>query len=75
VDCPQCHRAMEEGYLAFYEPLVISRLVWQAERPGYVRVRRPPGSVVVMRSPLLGRGDPVAFICRQCRSVTVRYDQ
>ncbi len=71
MDCPQCHSAMEEGYLAFYEPTPISRLVWQAERPGYVRLRRPPGSVVVVRPPLLGRGDLVAFICRQCRSVTV----
>jgi len=74
MDCPQCHNAMEEGYLAFYEPLVISRLVWQAERPGYVRFRRPPGSVVVVRPPLLGRGDPAACICRRCRCVTVRYD-
>jgi len=53
MDCPQCHHTMEEGYLAFYDSRVTSRLVWQAEQPGYVRVRRPPGSVVVARAPLL----------------------
>jgi len=75
MDCPQCHDPMEDGCLAFYEPLAISRLVWQAKRPGYVRFHRPPGSIVVVRPPLLGQGDPPASICRRCHRVTVQYDE
>lgn len=65
---------MEDGYLAFYESLVITRLVWQAERPGYVRFRRPPGSVVVVRAPFLGGERRSAGLClTQMSCVTVRY--
>ena len=75
MTCPQCQGEMEDGYLAFYEPLPISRIVWQRPRPGYVRLRRPSGSVTVIRPPLFGQGDPAGWICRRCRYVAFHYSE
>ena len=64
VKCPQCSKDMEEGYLAFYEPSAISRIVWQKEKPGYNRFKAPKDSIKVIKPPCFGQGDRKGFICK-----------
>ena len=73
--CPICHEPMERGWLAIYEPLPITRLVWQKIRPRWVRFRMPQGSVRVIQPRALGRGCPPAFICQSCRFTCFSYDE
>ena len=75
VNCPMCHEPMECGWLAVYEPLPMTRLVWQKIRPRWVRFRMPHGSVRVIQPRALGRGCPPAFICRSCRFTCFSYDE
>jgi len=37
MNCPKCNSEMETGWLAVYESLPITRLVWQPVKPGWVR--------------------------------------
>jgi len=66
---------MEEGYLAFYEPMIISRIVWQKEKPGYIRFKAPKDSVKVIKPPLFGKGDRKGDICKACKTVTFFYSE
>jgi hypothetical protein len=75
MNCPKCNSAMDEGWLAIYEPLPITRLVWQPVPPGYVRLRMPPGSVPVIQPRLWGRGCPAGFICKNCKITLFSYDE
>ena len=72
--CPKCGKPMEEGYLAFYEPMAISRIVWQKEKPGYIRFKAPEDGVKVIKPPVLGRGDKKGFICKDCKTVVFTYE-
>ena len=66
---------MEQGWLAVYEPLwLLTRLVWQSVRPGYVRFSQPAGSVRVITPRAWGRGCPEGFICRACKVTAFSYD-
>lgn len=64
---------MEEGWLAIYEPLPLTRLVWQPVQPGQVRFKKPEGAVRVIKPKAGGRGCPVAFICRACEMTVFSY--
>ena len=65
--CSKCGKPMEEGYLAFYEPMVISRIVWQKEKPGYIRFKAPKDSVKVIKPPVLGQGDKKGLFVKTVR--------
>ena len=73
MDCPKCSKQMEEGWLAIYEPLPITRLVWQPVAPGQVRVKQPEGAVRVIKPKAGGKGCPTAYICRDCEMTMFSY--
>ena len=73
MKCPQCNKEMEKGYLAFYEPLIISRIVWQKKKPGYIRFKAPKDSVKIIKPPLFGKGDSEGYICKACKCVCFNY--
>ena len=73
--CSSCGESMEPGWLAIYEPLPITRLIWQNKKPGWFRLFRPKGSEKVLQPVAGGRGCPVAYICRECQMVTFSYDR
>jgi hypothetical protein len=65
---------MDDGWLAAFNPIwLLTFVVWQATRPGYVRVFRPAGSEEVIMRPSSGRGCPKAQLCRGCKTVAFRY--
>ena len=66
---------MEPGWLAIYEPLPITKLVWQPVKPGWVRCRMPSGSTRVIKPRVFGKGCPPAFICRECKVSAFSYDE
>jgi hypothetical protein len=66
---------MEEGWLAIYEPIIITRLVWQPVKPSYIRLKEPTGSVKVIQPRIGGGGCPKAYICRACKITTFSYDE
>ena len=73
VCCPSCGQPMETGWLAIYEPLPITRLVWQNKKPGWLRFRMPEGSRKVIQPQVGGAGCPVSYICKSCEIVTFSY--
>ncbi len=75
LDCPLCHQPMEKGWIAIYDPIIITRAVWQDVRPGYVRLRAPAKAVNVMQPQVGGHGSPEAFLCRACEITVSSYDQ
>jgi Domain of unknown function (DUF6487) len=75
MNCPKCNKPMEAGWLALYNPIVGTKLVWQAVKPGYVRLRMPTGSARVMQARLWGRGCPEGFICMACKLTLFSYDE
>ena len=74
MNCPKCNSEMEMGWLAIYEPLPITRLVWQPVKPGSVRFRMPQKSVRVIQPRAWGHGCPEGFICRTCKLTLFFYD-
>lgn len=75
MNCPKCNSPMEKGWLAIYEPLPITRLLWQSVQPGWVRFRMPHGSVRVIQPRAWGRGCPEGFICKNCKITLFSYDE
>ena len=73
--CPRCGQAMESGWLALYEPTLLTRLVWQNEQAGWVRLRMPEESTVVIKPQPGGGGSPTGYICKDCDVVTFRFDR
>lgn len=39
ISCPYCHTSTEAVWMAFYNPLAVTNLVWQLDRPGWNRER------------------------------------
>ena len=75
MECSNCNKEMEEGYLAWYEPLAISRIIWQKEKPGFVRLKGPKDSIKVIKPPKFGKGDPKGYICKDCKLVSFYFNQ
>lgn len=73
--CPNCNSPMKQGWLAIYDPLLLTKLVWQPVKPGYVRFRMPSDSELVIQPKLWGRGCPEALICKTCELVLFSYDK
>lgn len=69
MNCPKCAEEMEAGWLAIYEPLLITRLVWQPVKPQYVRMFQPAGAEKVIQPKFGGKGCPEAQICKKCKTV------
>ena len=74
MNCPKCNGMMEQGWLAIYEPLPITRFVWQTAKPGWVRFLMPQGSVNVIQPRAFGGGCPESFICKDCKLSLFSYD-
>jgi hypothetical protein len=74
MNCPKCNSEMEMGWLAIYEPLPITRLVWQPVKPGWVRFRMPREAVRVIQPRAWGHGCPEGFICKTCKVTLFSYD-
>jgi hypothetical protein len=66
---------MEKGWLAVYNPIIGTKLVWQAVKPGYVRLQMPEGSVRVSKPKIWGGGCPEGFICKTCKITLFSYDE
>jgi len=66
---------METGWLAVYNPIIGTKIVWQPFKPGYVRLRMPLGSMLVSQPRLWGRGCPEGFICKTCKITLFSYDE
>jgi hypothetical protein len=61
---------MQDGWLAMFNPyFLLSFVLWQPNKPGYVRFLPPKGSERVIG--LLGC--PKAQICRGCKTVVFSY--
>jgi hypothetical protein len=75
MNCPICGTVMERGWLALYDPIIFTRMYWQSTKPGYIRLRPPAGAVKVIQPRVGGGGSPEAYICKQCKLSTFRYDQ
>lgn len=75
MNCSTCNKEMELGYLAFYEPIAISRIVWQKEKPGYIRFKAPKDGIKVIKPPFLGKGDVQGYICKDCKTVFFKYEE
>jgi len=75
MNCPKCNSAMEKGWLAIYDPLILTKLVWQPIKPRYVRFRMPQDSVRVMKPRAWGHGCPEGFICKACKITLFSYDE
>lgn len=74
MHCPKCAELMEEGWLAMFNPILwLNFVVWQAAKPGYVRMFRTAGSEKVIVPRVGGRGCPRAQICRGCKTVVFSY--
>jgi hypothetical protein len=74
MNCPKCGLLMEQGWLAVFNPIGwLTFVVWQATRPGYIRLFRPPGSEKVLSPRAGGRGCPRAQLCRGCKTVAFSY--
>ena len=73
--CPSCEQPMEEGWLAIYEPMPITRLVWQKKKPGWIRFMMPEGARKVIQPRTGGAGCPVSYICKPCEVVTFSFDK
>ena len=73
--CPKCGNKMGKGFLAWYEPLAISRIVFQEKKPGYIRFKAPKDGLKVMKPPVFGKGDPEGFICKDCKWVSFQYSE
>jgi hypothetical protein len=74
MNCPKCAQAMEDGWLAIFNPIPwLTFVVWQGTKPGYVRFFRPAGSEKVLSPQALGRGCPKAQLCRACKTVVFCY--
>ena len=65
MNCPVCKRAMEEGYLSSKGPVF-----WSEEVSGLAFPTRP-GDVLLGKA--MGLLRPKAYLCRNCRTVTVKY--
>jgi hypothetical protein len=73
MECPKCGKQMEEGWLAIYEPLPVTRVVWQPVEPGQVRVKKPEGAVRVIKPKAGGKGCPTGHICKACEMTVFSY--
>jgi len=74
MDCPNCAQAMENGWLAMYNPTpLVNYVAWQETKPGYVRMTRPEGSEKVIVPKAGGHGCPQAQLCRNCKTVVFSY--
>ena len=65
VECPACGKPMEEGYLSSKGPVF-----WSEEVSGFSLPTRP-GDVLLGKA--MGLLRPKAYLCRDCRTVTVKY--
>ena len=75
MNCPRCDQPMAEGWLAMFNPILwLNFVVWQPNKPRYVRFRTPQGSEKVIVPLVGGRGCPKAQICRGCKTVIFSYD-
>jgi hypothetical protein len=66
---------MELGWLAIYEPWLLTRLIWQPIKPGYIRLFPPSGAKKVIRPEIWGRGCPKSYICKKCKIVIFSYNE
>lgn len=73
--CPTCGKEMEDGWLAIYEPIIFTRVIWQPVQPSYIRLCAPTGSVKVIQPRVGGGGCPKAYICTACKMTTFSYDE
>ena len=65
MNCPDCGKTMEEGYLSSKGPVF-----WSEEVSGFPLPIRP-GDVMLGKA--MGLLQPRAYLCRDCRTVTVKY--
>ena len=64
-ECPVCGKPMEEGYLSSKGPVF-----WSEEVSGF---SLPTRSGDVLLGKAMGLLRPKAYLCRDCRTVTVKY--
>ena len=65
MECPVCGKPMEEGYLSSKGPVF-----WSEEVSGF---SLPTRSGDVLLGKAMGLLRPKAYLCRNCRTVTVKY--
>ena len=65
MKCPTCGKEMERGYLSSRGPVF-----WSEEVTGFSLPTRP-GDVLLGKA--MGLMRPVAYLCRDCRTVTIKY--
>ena len=65
MNCTSCGKPLEEGYLPSKGPVF-----WSEEVSGFLMPTRP-GDVMLGKA--MGLMRPKAYLCRDCRTVTVKY--
>ena len=72
--CPICSAKMEQGWVAMWNPIVFQKVRWQPTKPGWVRMRVPEGSRVLLEARMGGEGARVAMRCPECATTVVPPD-
>lgn len=74
MNCPNCGKNMEQGWLAVFNPLwKLTFVVWQSTKPKWVRMKIPAGGEKVIVPRAGGRGNPRSQLCRNCKTVVFSY--
>ena len=74
VWCPSCGVKMVQGWMAMWNPILGQKVRWQPTRPGYGRLRVPPGAAVVLKARVGGRDARIAHRCPSCLTIVVLPD-
>lgn len=67
MDCPHCGAPMELGYLS----AAGARILWTEKKKRWSSW--PQGRDVVLQRGLRVQSDTVAYLCRKCHTVVVKY--
>lgn len=71
MNCPVCARQMLPGWLAMWNPVAGQKVRWQANKPGWVRMRVPEEAVVVLSARFGGKDAREALQCASCSTTVI----
>ncbi len=71
MTCPVCANSMLPGWLAMWNPVLGQKVRWQPTRPGWVRMRVPERSVVVLEARFGGKDAREAQQCGRCSTTVI----
>lgn len=73
-NCPNCRGALTDGWLGMWDAFYGQTVRWAADKPGYVRMKRPEAGAVVLASRSGGADVRRALRCAECGFTVVPPD-